>query len=85
MLVDVIEAKYVGDYRLHIVFENGMHGIVDLEECVLGGGVFEPLSSREFFSQVVVDRKLGTIAWPNGADVSPEFLYQCLQKTLRHE
>lgn len=79
MLVDVIDAHYVGDYRLHIVFEDGMHGIVDLESCVHEGGVFAPLANPEYFSQVTVDRKLGTIVWPNGADVAPEFLYKSLQ------
>lgn len=38
-------------------------------------GVFEPLSDPVFFARVELDRELGTINWPNGADVAPETLH----------
>ena len=38
-------------------------------------GVFEPLRDPAFFAQVTLDEELGTIGWPNGADVAPETLH----------
>jgi len=37
---------------------------------------FEPLRDPELFSRAVIDTELGTVVWPNGADLSPEFLYR---------
>jgi hypothetical protein len=39
-------------------------------------GVFEALADPAYFAQVRVDPELGTIAWPNGADLAPEPLYE---------
>jgi hypothetical protein len=36
--------------------------------------VFEPLKDPEVFRQVRVDEELGTVVWPNGADLDPDLL-----------
>ncbi len=38
-------------------------------------GVFAPLRNREEFLKVYVDSEIGTICWPNGADLDPDVLY----------
>ena len=38
-------------------------------------GVFEPLRDPAYFAQVHVDPDLGTVTWPNGADLDPDVLY----------
>jgi hypothetical protein len=38
-------------------------------------GIFAPLLDESFFQQVSVDPELGTIVWPNGADVCPATLF----------
>lgn len=45
----------------------------------LYGAVLEPLKDVNYFKQVAVDPELGTIAWPNGADIAPELLYEKVQ------
>lgn len=78
MLVDVIEARHVRDFVVWVRFEDGAEGEVDLSS-ELYGPVFEPLKDVNYFKQVAVDPELGTIAWPNGADIAPELLYEKVQ------
>ncbi len=73
-LVDVVEARHVRDYVVWVMFEDGTEGEVDLESS-LRGPVFEPLRDVESFKQLRVNPELGTIVWPNGADIAPETLY----------
>jgi hypothetical protein len=61
-------------YVLRLVFSDGSARDVDLEP-ELWGPVFEPLRDREVFRAVVVDDELGTIVWPNGADMDPDVLH----------
>ena len=42
----------------------------------LEGEVFEPLRKPERFRSVHLNEELDTIVWDNGADMSPDFLYQ---------
>jgi len=74
-LVDVVDVRHVRDYVVWLRFEDGSEGEVDLRSS-LRGPVFEPLHDVEYFKQVRVDPELGTITWPNGADIAPETLYE---------
>ncbi len=38
------------------------------------GPMFWPLCDPELFRQASVGHELDTVAWPNGTDLSPEFL-----------
>ena len=75
MLKDVVFAQAVGDYRLHLRFEDGVEGEVDLGRVLSFSGVFEPLRDPDYFNRVRVDADLGSVAWPNGADLDPDVLY----------
>jgi hypothetical protein len=72
MLKDIVEVRPVGDYRLFIRFEDG---VVDVATMVRFDGVFAPLRNREEFVKVAVNSEIGTICWPNGADLDPDVLY----------
>lgn len=66
-------AKYLRDYRIHVTFDDGLQGVIDLEG-ELWGEVFEPLKNTDVFQCFRVDSELDTIVWPTGADLAPEFL-----------
>lgn len=75
VLVDVTEVRPVGDHRLFLRFADGVEGEVDLDDLVKWKGVFAPLQDPERFAEVRVNSELGTIVWPNGADLDPDVLY----------
>jgi hypothetical protein len=75
MLKDIIVARALGDYRLHLRFEDGVEGVVDLAPYLSFQGVFGPLRDPAYFAQVRVDPDLGTVVWPNGADLDPDVLH----------
>ena len=75
MLKDIVSASPLDGYRLSIRYEDGVEGIVDLGAIIGFRGVFAPLKDPAYFSQVRVDPDLGTVSWPNGADLDPDVLY----------
>jgi hypothetical protein len=75
MLNDIVAVNAPGDYRLHLVFEDGVEGDIDLAPRLNFRGVFEPLRDPDYFAQVRVDSNIGAVAWPNGADLDPDVLY----------
>lgn len=68
----------LGGYRLRLTFADGLIFDVDLEEKLHGqvGTVFEPLRDPEFFARAYVDPEIGTVVWPNGADLAPDALHE---------
>ena len=80
-MIEVIEAKYLGDYKIWLKFNNGESGEVNLE-TELWGPVFEPLKDKKIFSRFKVSSTLGTITWENEADFAPEFLLYEIKKGL---
>ena len=72
-LVQVTSAAPAGHWRLRLTFSDGFTGTADLS-VLEGKGVFGPLSDPAYFDQVRVDDELGTVVWPNGADIAPETL-----------
>lgn len=75
MIIGVKEVQYIQNYKLQVIFDNNSKKLVDLSSY-LEGEIFEPLKNIEYFKQVKVDEDIETICWENGADFSPEFLYE---------
>lgn len=71
-LIKVTEAKYIDGYKIEIKFNDNKKKIIDLKN-ELWGEVFEPLNNIDYFKNFKLNPF--TIEWDNGADFSPEFLY----------
>jgi hypothetical protein len=75
MIKDIVEVRPLGGHRIFIRFEDGVQGELNIADFVRFDGVFEALRDPARFAEVRVDRDLGTICWPNGADLAPDVLY----------
>ncbi len=75
---EVRAVEHLGGHRLRLKFADGLVGDVDLSDRFAGrvGPMFEPLRDVDYFAQVSVDAELGTIVWPNGADLAPDVLHE---------
>jgi len=74
---EIRDVEHLGGFRLRLTFADGTVNEIDLATKLAGrvGPVFEPLRDPEYFAQVRVDPELGTIVWPNGADLAPDALH----------
>lgn len=72
-ILHVTRVDVIGDHRLRVGFEDGAEGEVDFSGRDWRG-VFAPLQDPSYFRRVEIDPELGTIVWPNGADIAPETL-----------
>jgi len=75
-MYDVTRVQCLGDYRLRLTFDNGEDREVDISVLVPFDGIFEALKDRAYFNRVRVEPDVGTIVWPNGADICPDVLYE---------
>lgn len=76
-IYNIIRAVYVRDYVIKLTFNDGLSAQIDFSEFLFGL-VFEPLKEVSYFKKFFLDG--WTVAWPNGADVAPETLYEMAQK-----
>lgn len=78
MLNDIVEVRHLDAHRLFLRFSDGRSGELDLAPLLDFTGVFAPLRDPAYFAQVRLDSELGTIVWPNGADLDPDVLHHRL-------
>ncbi|HSY50072.1 MAG TPA: DUF2442 domain-containing protein [Thermoanaerobaculia bacterium] len=74
MIIHLTKARYLRDCQFDVAFSDGRRGIADLSES-LEGPIFAPLRDPNFCARGTLDPEVGTIVWPNGADLAPEYLY----------
>jgi len=75
MLVDIVSVQVAGKHKLHLEFEDGTKGTVDLSNIIEFSGIFEVLEDPQQFSKVKVNEELGVVCWSNGADLDSDVLY----------
>jgi len=75
LLPSVVRAEYRGGFRIRLTFSDSTERTVDFYSW-LEGPVFEALKEPTYFRGFFLDG--GTVAWPNGADIAPETLYEAV-------
>ena len=70
-ILRILKFQYLGGHQLYLEFNNGDAGEIDLSSD-LNGPIFQPLRDANIFKDVKIEG--GTLAWPNGADLAPEYL-----------
>lgn len=74
-MIRIRAAQTVDGFRVRLEFTDGTNKAVDLEPY-LRGPIFDPIrADPKLFRGMRVDEMLGTIVWPNGADIDPDVLY----------
>ena len=74
MIHSIKKVEYLEGYKLRLYFKTHRVMIVDLQQVVKEAKeMLLPLKDLEFFKKVKCE--YGTIVWPNGADLCPNFLY----------
>ena len=68
----VTEVKYLNEYILHIKFEDGVSGEVDLFNLV-DKGVFQPLKDQSLFSKAYSTGS--SIAWSDELEIDSDTIY----------
>lgn len=82
MLKDIVEVAVHVPHKLFIRFEDGVSGDFDVAAATNFAGVFAPLRDEAVFASVEVNIELGTVQWPDGADVDPDVMYASLTGKL---
>lgn len=76
MLLQVTKAKYISNYKIKLWFNTNKAKIVDLEATIFNDHrtIFRALRNIEYFKDFIIS--YNTIAWKNGLDIAPEYLYE---------
>jgi len=75
VIVSVIDARYVDDYRIWLRFNTGEEGVVDLADVIERHSQAGPLQDKAVFAAFRLD-EWPTLVWPCGFDIAPEALYE---------
>jgi hypothetical protein len=75
MFIHIDNAKYIDEYKVYLLFNDGKKGVVDLKN-ELDGEIFKPLKNINFFKSFKLND--WTLTWENGADFAPEYLHNIL-------
>lgn len=76
----LISIEFLGDYKIHIYFEDGFDSEIDFESFLQKGFARELLNTVNF-KQAYIESG-GGLAWKNGFDFCPNFLYEISAKQI---
>ena len=71
----VAHAEALPGFRLHVRFNDGLTGVVDMNREVhaADAGVFAVLADPGLFSQVGIE--MGAVWWPGDVDLAPDAMH----------
>lgn len=71
----VVEVEAMSNYRLRVVFRDGLEGVVDMSALIhsADAGVFAALVDPSYFSRVGI--ALGAPTWPGQLDLAPDAIH----------
>lgn len=74
MILNIIKAQHIENFKVKILFNDGLEKIVDLQDYINSKKhpFFKPLQQVEEFKKFQVHN---TLVWNSGADIAPEYLY----------
>ena len=74
MILNITKADYINEFKVKILFNDGLEKIVDLKNYIHSKKhpFFQPLKQIKKFKKFYVHK---TLVWDNGADIAPEYLY----------
>jgi Protein of unknown function (DUF2442) len=76
-MIDVVSVKPMGGHTLRVTFSDGSSGVHDFSSTTARDGeMVRPLKDPAFFAHVFVE--LGALTWPNGFDLDPIALHECM-------
>lgn len=77
MLLNIVKADYIDNFRIKLLFNDGLTKIVDLQEYISNKKhpFFKPLKKVDEFKKFHIHK---TLVWDTGADIAPEYLHDKL-------
>lgn len=72
--------KFPEGYKIHLFFEDGYNAEIDFKSFLQKGFARE-LLNKENFEQAYIESD-GGLAWKNGFDFCPNFLYEISNKQI---
>lgn len=70
----VLSVEITGPHTLRVSFDDNSAQTISFLP-VLAGELYRPLRDLAIFNQVIIDREIHTLVWPNGADFDPATLH----------
>ena len=76
----VTEVEALPEFRLRVVFADGLTGTVDMSRLVHSpnAGVFAALADPSLFAQVTLE--YGAVAWPGDLDLAPDAMHAAIHE-----
>lgn len=76
----LVNAIIHDDRHVLVVYDDGVSGLLDVGPLIAQGSFFADLTDPALLRRVAIDREWNSLAWPNGADLAPEFVRETIAR-----